>query len=588
METTKTAETKASAAGKEKSDCAPPKCKTKKEEDNALLKVQQTAGNRALGSMIQAKLKVSEPGDAYEQEADRVADHVMRMADPSPEAQVTSGLSTPHVQRMCSECDEEKEEKKKSDEESGTVQAKEVAGSSPPVPEAVESHLSSIRDGGQPLSESERDFFEPRFGQDFSQVRVHADRQANESAQSVNALAYTIGQHIVLGIGRYEPGTDKGRSLLAHELVHVVQQRRHGPRFGASQGQSRDIIDSRETKVALHTPPEMINRAFSSLGYTSWLSVFGGRYKLDHLVGSEEDWRSVLVDADNEETYRTHLQGFLELAVNPNIVNQKGHAYATEFENTITRAPSQPEILAFLKALYGLGDRLALAPNVFVNAFNLTKWPEDMRTNLRKFLEKYQGEWIQAVSETKPSKGSTVVGQSEVEAVASEGGISVSNSMINNGIHTAQEGVARLAFAHAKNDEQGKDFAQNIIMNSARVIRHALDVRNARLQEIREMSMIVLDVIFADILQVGKLGKLPGVAKLIEHWPTVISYLKIGAYGMAKSAMIHDDPDKQASSISKEFMDHAAKFGPNGDCPVLDGDAVAIAKNSFVSNINKS
>src|SRR5690348_10689940 len=65
---------------------------------------------------------------------------------------------------------------------------------------------------------------ESRFGQDFSQVRVHTDTKAAESARAVNALAYTVGQDVVFGEGQYTPGTQEGKSLLAHELTHVVQQ----------------------------------------------------------------------------------------------------------------------------------------------------------------------------------------------------------------------------------------------------------------------------------------------------------------------------------------------------------------------------
>jgi len=69
---------------------------------------------------------------------------------------------------------------------------------------------------------------EPRFGHDFSHVRVHADEQAAESARAVNALAYTVGRDIVFGRGRYAPGSTEGRRLLAHEMAHVVQQGSHG------------------------------------------------------------------------------------------------------------------------------------------------------------------------------------------------------------------------------------------------------------------------------------------------------------------------------------------------------------------------
>ena len=85
-----------------------------------------------------------------------------------------------------------------------------------------------VRSPGQPLDPATRAFFEPRFGYDFSQVMVHTNAKAAESARAVNALAYTVERNIVLGSGQYAPGTDEGRHLLAHELSHVVQQGRSG------------------------------------------------------------------------------------------------------------------------------------------------------------------------------------------------------------------------------------------------------------------------------------------------------------------------------------------------------------------------
>lgn len=81
-----------------------------------------------------------------------------------------------------------------------------------------------LRSPGQPLDAETRTFFEPRFGHDFSQVRVHTDAKAATSAKSVNALAYTVGRDVVFGTGHYQPWTGEGRGLLAHELAHVAQQ----------------------------------------------------------------------------------------------------------------------------------------------------------------------------------------------------------------------------------------------------------------------------------------------------------------------------------------------------------------------------
>jgi hypothetical protein len=90
----------------------------------------------------------------------------------------------------------------------------------------------TLRSPGQPLDADVRTFMEPRFQQDFSRVRVHTDVRAAESARSVGALAYTVGQDVVFGAGRYEPATTAGRQLLAHELTHVAQQQSGSVGFG--------------------------------------------------------------------------------------------------------------------------------------------------------------------------------------------------------------------------------------------------------------------------------------------------------------------------------------------------------------------
>jgi Domain of unknown function (DUF4157) len=86
---------------------------------------------------------------------------------------------------------------------------------------------------GQPLDPQTRAFMEPRFGHDFSKVRVHTDARATQSAASVSALAYTVGQHIVFGAGQFAPASSAGKTLLAHELTHVVQQDSGGLQSGA-------------------------------------------------------------------------------------------------------------------------------------------------------------------------------------------------------------------------------------------------------------------------------------------------------------------------------------------------------------------
>ncbi|RRB18416.1 DUF4157 domain-containing protein [Larkinella knui] len=116
------------------------------------------------------------------------------------------------IQRKCATCeDEEKRLHKKGD---GSLAGAEA-------PSAVHQVLQA---GGQPLDSGARSFLEPRFGRDFSGVRVHTGPQAAESAQEIGARAYTVGNHVVFGSGHYAPHTNRGRALLAHELTHVVQQ----------------------------------------------------------------------------------------------------------------------------------------------------------------------------------------------------------------------------------------------------------------------------------------------------------------------------------------------------------------------------
>lgn len=138
-------------------------------------------------------------------------------------AKASGALSFPGrmLQRKCacggSSASGECEECKKKE-----VQRKTAAAGGPAVaPPIVHEVLNSP---GQPLDAQTRSYFEPRFGHDFSKVRVHTDATAAESTQAVNAIAYTVGRDIVFDAGRYRPETKEGSTLLAHELTHVAQQ----------------------------------------------------------------------------------------------------------------------------------------------------------------------------------------------------------------------------------------------------------------------------------------------------------------------------------------------------------------------------
>ena len=90
--------------------------------------------------------------------------------------------------------------------------------------EAVGEGFKHPTGGGRPLQDCDRRFFEPRFGWDFSKVRIHSGYEASVAARSVNALAYTTRNDVVFGEGQSRPGTEGGSKLLAHELTHTIQQ----------------------------------------------------------------------------------------------------------------------------------------------------------------------------------------------------------------------------------------------------------------------------------------------------------------------------------------------------------------------------
>ena len=260
------------------------------------MRLQRSIGNQAVQRLInapyiQTKLQVSTPGDPYEQEADRVADTVMRMPE-SPSTQ-TPATRTPRitplvqreielpdeddkeatlqtappiqrqmdsahvVQRLCKECEGEKEREEQSggmvqrqsapeqasddNDAEEQVQSKATQSAGPAVTTSVANNIRAMNGGGSPLSNTTRAFFEPRFGVDFSQVRVHTDSRAADTSNSINAKAFTVGRNIAFGPGRYAPQSREGQQLLAHELTHIVQQGAASTRINTVQRQEATL-----------------------------------------------------------------------------------------------------------------------------------------------------------------------------------------------------------------------------------------------------------------------------------------------------------------------------------------------------------
>src|SRR5260370_29510301 len=180
-----------------------------------------------LATRVQPKLDVSEPGDVYEQEADRVAEHVMSTTGPAYVASfVSSGTSGPRSCSCGGSCD-----KCRNEEHGGSiqhVQMKPTTGAGPALTlrQATASAIveAVLESPGQPLDSVTRKFMETRFQHDFSTVRIHTGENATATARSIHAQAYTMGNSIVFGASRFRPDTTDGRRLSAHEVAHTIQQ----------------------------------------------------------------------------------------------------------------------------------------------------------------------------------------------------------------------------------------------------------------------------------------------------------------------------------------------------------------------------
>ena len=171
---------------------------------------------------IHTKPGIGAVDDPLECQADRVAERVMRMPEPvsgSPRRPL-SALPAVMAQRQCAACCDEEDQalRRQANGNGDLTPASATPASAPPVVRAA------LGAAGQPLDLAAREFFEPRFGHDFGAVRVHTGAQADAAAHGIGARAFALGHNLAFATGEYEPHSQPGRALLAHELAHVVQQ----------------------------------------------------------------------------------------------------------------------------------------------------------------------------------------------------------------------------------------------------------------------------------------------------------------------------------------------------------------------------
>lgn len=209
---------------------------------------------------IQRKLKIGQPNDAYEQQVDAVADHVVK----------TINSPVPSVQTKCAACEQEEKLQKKEEDISpidNKLQTKPIFESAGDAPSEdvlqrqtdnytegiasadLSSRLSASKGGGQALATDTRTSMESAMGADFSNVRVHTGSDAIQMSQDVNAQAFTHGSDVYFNEGKYNPSHTEGSHLLAHELTHTVQQ-------GAAIPSSGGIVQRSCGRVAIGEPAD--------------------------------------------------------------------------------------------------------------------------------------------------------------------------------------------------------------------------------------------------------------------------------------------------------------------------------------------
>jgi|GEM_PF-3544508 len=248
--------------------------------------------------VIQTKLKIGQPNDKYEQEADAMADKVMRMPDDT-------------IQRTCSECEREEEKiqmktagkGKAPKEEEELLQTKPImmkseGGESTATP-ALATQLNSTKGGGKSLAPDVNASMSNAFGTDFSHVRVHTDTRATQMNQDLHAKAFTHGSDIYFNQGEYAPTSSQGKKLLAHELTHVIQQKTGGSDIAQ---RSPDAVD-KENESQVNVPHEVIE-LLDGIEKEAQLSVFRLR---DWLTKNMIEFLGDVIISDRDEAVKKEI-----------------------------------------------------------------------------------------------------------------------------------------------------------------------------------------------------------------------------------------------------------------------------------------
>lgn len=304
------------------------------EEAPAMEKEQQSA------TFIQPKLSVGAPDDPYEKEADSVAEKVMRMPAGN------------FVQLKCDHCEEE--EKNIQRKPSSFLQTK--SSDTPVVSNALDSKIESSKGQGSAMDASTSSFMSSRFGSPFDSVKIHTGGDAIQMNQELNAKAFTVGSDIYFNQGQYQPQSNSGKELLAHELTHVLQQS-HGEKMINKNGEGEAPVAATARTREGHSFTDAASYVYVRARRGDTVAIWSrraARYLLRRIVTSMEVPEAAM------EAEIGYLLGRTQLLVESDFAVQEGTIYAGEFGiGAAERAEIRRRLVgAYIEQIWGaaMGD----------------------------------------------------------------------------------------------------------------------------------------------------------------------------------------------------------------------------------------
>ena len=304
-------------------------------------KENQTASEMAPapGVRLQAKLSIGAVNDPLEHEADAMADKVMQMQ----EITSATGTATGSIQRKCAHCEEEEKLQRKP--LASFIQRKESSAGTV-ASDSASNQINASKGSGNKMDSSTQSFMQSRFGTDFNDVKIHTGVEAIQMNRELSAKAFTVGNDIYFNEGQYNPNSNDGKHLLAHELTHTVQQG-----AGVSRKIQRLVRTSLVTCPVGQNPFSADRRASALL--TNALTVIDAALAARALNPADPNF--VLVGSSMHTAFR------LNAANNPNWIDPAPHFGIPLIRRRIEAVKNYIDGVVFTINCHAAGDAFTIA-----------------------------------------------------------------------------------------------------------------------------------------------------------------------------------------------------------------------------------